>query len=91
MWPVTRGKKHSMEIDPEMIGMIKLADKDIETTNINMFKYLKENMRIVRRETDDTKRTTNRTSRDEKYDTWNERFTRGINKTLNIAEQKIIT
>ena len=56
-----------------------------------MFQYLKENMRIVRRETEDTKRTTNRTSRDEKYDTWNERFTRGINMMLNIAEQKIIT
>lgn len=47
----------------------KKSRQNIETTNINMFQYLKQNMRVVRRETEDIKRTTNRTSRDEKYDT----------------------
>lgn len=35
-------KKKSIEIDPQMTQMSKLADKDFKATNINTFKDLKE-------------------------------------------------
>ena len=36
--------------------MIELADKNVKTADITMFKYLKENMKTMGREIEDTKK-----------------------------------
>ena len=41
--------------------MIKLADQDVKTATIIMFRYLKENMKTVRREIEDTKKKNKQT------------------------------
>lgn len=41
-------------MDTEIIEMIKLADEDFKTTFINMFKELKETMKMMRGELEES-------------------------------------
>ena len=36
-----------------MTGMMELVDKDLKTATVNKFKYLKENMKTGKKETED--------------------------------------
>lgn len=79
-----------MEIDSEMIGLMELSDKGVKTANITMFKYLKENMKTVRREIEDTKKERNELLGMKNRISEVKNSVDGINSRLNTAEKKII-
>ena len=55
---VTQGqrKNQSKATDPEMRSMVKLADDDFKTADVNIFKYSEENMNISKSIIEDMKR-----------------------------------
>ena len=52
------------DIGPEIIKMMELAEKEVKKVILTIFKYLKENMNILKREIKAVKRPSG-TSRDE--------------------------